>query len=52
MKKLFCILAVLVLSLSLISCGGDETPSVDPDMNVGPNGEINFPIVDYTPPSD
>ena len=44
MKKIIALLTALLLILfSLCACGPEE---VDPDFNVGPDGENNFPIVD------
>ncbi len=54
MKKLFALLIALVLSISLVSCGGETgddptPPEVNPDINIGEDGEVNLPIIDYTP---
>lgn len=43
MKKIIALILSLILLLSFTSCGEDE---VDPNTNIGPNGEINFPIID------
>ena len=54
MKKLICLLLVLIISTSLLACSGDSgdsgdngdnIPEIDPDLNIGENGEINFPII-------
>ncbi len=50
MKKLICILAVLILSLSLISCDDGDVKEIDPGLGVDENGGITFPIVPYEPP--
>ena len=53
MKKFIALLMALVFSLCLISCGGDSgdnnPPEVNPDLNVGEDGAVNLPIIDYVP---
>ena len=54
MKKLICLLLALIVSASLMACSGDsgdngdngdDIPEINPDLNIGENGEINFPII-------
>ena len=55
MKKIFALLVALVFSVCLVSCGGDTgsddptPPEVNPDLNIGEDGEVNLPIIDYVP---
>lgn len=55
MKKLFALLMALVFSVCLVSCGKGTggnpptPPEVDPDINIGEDGEVNLPIIDYVP---
>ena len=46
MKKIVILLLVSILSVLLVSCG-DDAEELDPDLNIGEDGSINYPIIDY-----
>ena len=48
MKKRIALILSAILLFSLVSCGETENDDKDSDTNLefGPDGEINFPIID------